>query len=112
MIHAQQLSRVPLFATPETIACQASMSIAFSRQELWSGSFPFPSPGDLHNPGIEPTSPVAPALAGGFFSTELPGKPLLHSILWYIWYTHIVPIYTVILWNIEAHTQHMCLVEK
>jgi len=43
----------------------------FPRQEYWSG-LPFPSPGDLFDPGIEPTSP---ALAGGFFSTDPPGNP-------------------------------------
>ena len=40
----------------------------FSRQEYWNG-FPFPSPGDLPDPGIEPASLVSPALAGGFFTT-------------------------------------------
>ena len=49
---------------------QAPLSMGFSRQEHWSG-LPFPSPGDLTNPGIEPTSP---ALAGEFFTTEPPGK--------------------------------------
>ena len=43
----------------------------FSRQEYWS-RLPFPSPGDLSDPGIEP---VSPALAGRFFTTEPPGKP-------------------------------------
>ena len=46
----------------------------FPRQEHWSGS-PFPSPGDLPDPGTEPTSP---ALAGEFFTTEPPGSPLSH----------------------------------
>ena len=46
--------------------------MGFSRQEDWSG-LPFPSPGDLPDPGVKPTSP---ALAGGFFTTEPPGKPL------------------------------------
>ena len=45
--------------------------MGFPRQECWSG-LPFPSPGDLPNPGIKPTSP---ALAGRFFTTESPGKP-------------------------------------
>ena len=49
--------------------------IGFSRQEYWSG-LPIPSPGNLPNPGIKPESSVAPALAGGFFTTEPPGKPL------------------------------------
>jgi len=44
----------------------------FSRQEYWS---PFPSLGDLLDPGIEPASPVSPELAGGFFTTVSPGKP-------------------------------------
>ena len=65
------LSRVRLFATSWTVAHQAPLSMIFSRQEYWSG-LPFPSPGDLPNPGIEP---AYPALAGGFFTTELPGKP-------------------------------------
>ena len=47
--------------------------MGFSRQEHWSG-LPFPSPGDLPDPGMEPASP---ALAGGFFTTAPPGKPVL-----------------------------------
>ena len=49
-------------------------SVEFPRQEYWSG-LPFPSPGDLPDPEMEPESPVAPALAGGFFTSEPPGKP-------------------------------------
>ena len=52
------------FVTPWTIACQAPLSMGFSRQEYWSG-LPFPSPDDLTDPGIEPSSS---ALAGGFFT--------------------------------------------
>ena len=51
-----------------------SPSMGFSRQEYWSG-LPFPSPGDLPNPGIEAKSFVSPALAGGFFTNTPPGKP-------------------------------------
>ena len=51
------LSRVQLFATPWAVAYQALLSMGFSRQEYWSG-LPFPSPGDLPNPGIEPGSPA------------------------------------------------------
>jgi len=47
----------------------------FSRQEYWSGLL-CPPPGDLPDPGIKPMSPASPALAGGFFTTEPPGKPL------------------------------------
>ena len=51
-VHAQLLSCVQLFATPWTAARQAPVSVEFSRQEYWSG-LPFPSPGDLPNPGID-----------------------------------------------------------
>ena len=64
---AQSLSHVQLFATLRTIACQTPLSMRFSSQEYWSG-VPFPPPGDLPKPGIKPTSPVGPALAGGFFT--------------------------------------------
>ena len=65
------LSHIRLFAIPWTVALQAPLSMGFPRQEYWSG-LPFPSPGDLLDPGIEPESPV---LASGFFTTEPPGKP-------------------------------------
>ena len=62
------------FVSPWTIARQALLSIGFLRQEYWSG-LPFPSPGDLPDPGIKPASP---ALAGRFFTSEPPGKPQLN----------------------------------
>ena len=68
------LSHVQLFVTPRTVAHQAPSSKEFSRQEYWNG-LPLPTSGDLPNPGIEPTSLVSTALARGFFTTELPGKP-------------------------------------
>ena len=55
-VKVKSLSRVPLFATPWTVAYQAPPSMGFSRQEYCSG-LPFPSPGDLPDPGIEPGSP-------------------------------------------------------
>ena len=64
------LSRVLLFATPWTVAHQAPLSIGFSRQEHWS-VLPFPSPGDLPDPGIEPRSP---ALQADALTSEPPGK--------------------------------------
>ena len=73
------------FATPWTVARPAPLSMGFSRQEYWSG-LPFPPSGDLSDPGIEPVSPVSPAFAGGFFTTELPGKPLLIVILCLFFY--------------------------
>ena len=65
----QTFSRVQLFATPWTVACQAPLSMGFSRQEYWSG-FPFPLPGYLPDPGTEPESLVFHALAGVFFTTS------------------------------------------
>ena len=62
----KSLSRVPSFGTPWTVACQAPPSMGFPRQEYWSG-LPFPSPRDFLDPGIEPGSLTAPALAGRFF---------------------------------------------
>ena len=50
----------PTLAIPWTVACQAPLSMGFSRQEYWSG-LPFPSPGDRPHPGIEPESPVLQA---------------------------------------------------
>ena len=61
------LSHVQLFVTLWTVAHQAPLSMGFSRQESWSG-LPFPPPGSLFDPGIEPTSPASPALASRFFS--------------------------------------------
>ena len=56
----------PALATPWTVAGQAPLSMGFPRQEYWSG-LPFPSPGDLPDPGIKSISPVAPALASSSF---------------------------------------------
>ena len=61
-------NHAPLFVTLWTITCQAPLSMGFPRQEYWSG-LPFPSPGDLLDPGIKPSSLTSPALAGGFFLT-------------------------------------------
>jgi len=60
------------FETPWTEASQTLLSMGFFRQEYWSG-LPFPSPGDLPDPGIKPKSP---AFAGRYFIPESPGKPL------------------------------------
>ena len=62
-------SPVRLFPTPWTVAHQAPLSVGFSRQEYWSGQ-PLPSPGDLPNPWIEPTSLMSPELTGSFPSTS------------------------------------------
>ena len=67
----KSLSRVRLFVTPWTVAYQPPPSMGFSRQECWSG-LPFPSPGDLLDPGIEPRSPT---LQADTLPSEPPGKP-------------------------------------
>ena len=66
----KSLSRVLFFVTPWTVAYQAPLSVGFSRQEYWSG-LPFPSPGDLPNPGIELGFP---ALEADTLPSEPPGK--------------------------------------
>ena len=66
----------PILCNPWTVAHQAPLSMGFPRQEYWSG-LSFPPPGDLPDPGIEPTSP---ALAGRFFITEPSGKPFHATI--------------------------------
>ena len=66
--YAQSLSCIRLFATPWTVVHQALLSMEFSKPEHWSG-LPFPTPGDLSNPGIEPLSLASPALAGRFFTS-------------------------------------------
>ena len=71
VLFALSLSHVQGFETPWTVASQAPLSMEFTRQEYWSG-LPFATPGDLPDPGIELTSL---ALAGGFLTTEPPGKP-------------------------------------
>ena len=70
VVVAYLLSCVWLFVTTWTAAHQASLSMGFPRQEYWSG-LPFPSPGALPDPGLDPASPV---LADGFFTAEPPGS--------------------------------------
>ena len=69
------------FVTLWIVTCQAPLSMEFSRQEYWSG-LPFPSSGDVPNPGMDPASPAPP---GRFFTTEVMGSPagsvMLHHLL-------------------------------
>ena len=67
------LSHDQLFATPQTIACQAPLSMGFSQQEYWS-RLPCPPPGDLPDPGIKTASLMSPLLAGRFFTTNATWK--------------------------------------
>ena len=73
---ANLLQPCPLFATPWTVAHQAPLSMGFSRQEYQSG-LPFPSPGDLPDPGIEPGALMSPALQAG----SLPAEPSWNRLL-------------------------------
>ena len=91
------ISHVQLCATPWTVARQALLSMGFSRQEYWSG-LPCPPPGDLPSPGMEPTSPLSPALAGGFLTTRATwALPSLNGLLqqapnWFSCFCHRVSI--------------------
>ena len=76
-------SCIQFFAILWTVAQQAPLSMEFSRQEYRSG-FPFPPPGDLPDPGTEPTSPVSPALADGFFTASAnweAGNSIVHTYI-------------------------------
>ena len=72
-VKVKSLSRVQLFVTPWTVTYQDPLSMGFSRQEYWSG-LPFPSPGDLADPGIEPRS-------FALWADALPSEPPGHNQL-------------------------------
>ena len=76
-------SHAQLFVAPCTVACQAPLSMEFSRQQHWS-RLPFPPLGDPLDSGTDPVSAVSPALAGGFFITELPGKHVSPRVQLYL----------------------------
>ena len=78
------LSSVRLFVTVWTVAHQAPLSMRFPRQESWSG-LPCPSPGDLPDQGLEPTSLMSPALAGRYFTTSGPWEGYAYTYI----YTYI-----------------------
>ena len=73
-----RFSHVRLFGMLWTVACKAPLPVEFPRQEYWSG-LPFPSPGDLPDPGIEPASLKFPVLVGVFFTTSTIWEALLLS---------------------------------
>ena len=73
-VYVRMFSPVQLFAALWTTAHQAPLSMKCSRQEYWNG-LPFPSSGDLPDPGIKPKSLVQPPCAGGFLAPTPPGKP-------------------------------------
>ena len=70
----------PTLCGPMDCSPQAPLPMEFSRQEYWSGA-PFPTPGDLPDPGIKPASLVSPAMVGGFFTNSVTWKALLKSII-------------------------------
>ena len=72
-VKVKSLSRIRLFATPWTVAHQAPLSMGFSRQEYWGG-LPFPSPGDLPDPGIKSRSP---ALQADTLTSEPPKNQII-----------------------------------
>ena len=74
-------------ATQRTVVHQAPLCMELSRQKNWSG-LPFPSPGDLPKPGIKLVVVASPALVGGFFTTEPPGKPSIDNGImdYYKWF--------------------------
>ena len=78
------------------------MSMEFPRQEYWS-QLPFPSPGDLPDPRIEPVSPMSSGLAGGFFTTKPPGKPHLYVCVYtymkILVYTYVLCTYALFLYT-------------
>ena len=75
-MHAHSLRHVRLFVSLWTVAHHTLLSMEFSRQEYWSG-LSFTTPGGLLDPGVKPMSLALPALAGEFFTTVPPGKPIL-----------------------------------
>ena len=88
-VKVKSLSHVRLSAAPWTVAYQASLSMGFSRQEYWSG-LPFPSPGDLPNPGIKPESP---ALEADALTSEPPGKP--RTVILPFFFFHDIGIFDI-----------------
>ena len=84
-------SHVWFYVTSWAVACQPPLSMGSSRQEYWSG-LPYPSPGDLPNPGIKPESRTLPALVEGFFTTSATWEALFNYKHQYSILTHIYGI--------------------
>ena len=84
------LTHVQLFAALWTVTRQALLTIKFSRDKYWSG-FPFPSPVDLPNPGIKPTSLMFPALTGRFFTTSPTWEAQIMDNLVYYYIIQVLP---------------------
>ena len=106
-------SRVQLFETLYTIACQAPLSKIFSRQKYWSG-LPCPPPGDLTNQRIKLTSLMSPALAGGFFTIsttwEAPGLFPSSSQMYLLLF--ILPSVSFYLLNLASYANVRFLIQN
>ena len=87
-------------ATPWTVSHQAPLSMGLSRQEYWRG-WPFPSPGNLPDPGSEPVSPTSLTLAGRFFPSVPPGEPD-----YFIVYTNVESLCCTPEMNIMLHVNY------
>ena len=114
-VHVCMLSYVRLFATPWTVAHQAPLSMEFSRQQYWSG-LPFPTPGDLPDPGIKLACPPSPTLPVVFLplhhlgslgkSLNLAGLSFL-ICKWWLWYSVVVGLLRGWhAWNPHSHRCH------
>ena len=106
-VHSNSHHRVPL-VTPWTIVCQTPLSMRFFRQEYWSG-LPFPYPGDLPDPGIEPESSalqVNSCLAGGVFTNWATREALLLSFIFLLifWYISFRSYCLFLKWDDTIHT--------
>ena len=95
-------SHIRLYATLWTIVCQAPQSMEFSRLEYWSG-LPFPSPGNLPDPGIEPASLTSPALASRFFVTGATWEVPQHLLASpnYVICARMASTWLLILWSTD-----------
>ena len=76
-------SHVQLFGTPRTVVCQVPLSMRFSRKDYWI-ELPCPPPGDLSNPGMEPGSPVSPALQVDYLPLKHSGSTILTRIFFFL----------------------------
>ena len=85
--------------TPWTAAHQAPLSMKLFRQEYWSG-LPYPPPGDLPDPAIEPISPASPVLADGFFISMPPEKPHLSLLSLLIYLVLYLSSYLLLIWSV------------
>ena len=106
---AKSLQSCPTLWTLQTIACQAPLSMGFSRQEYQSGLL-CPPPGDLHNPGIKPESLMPPALVGRFFIPSATREEVtyeINRILHRKYYVYTQQIHTVM--NMTCYNEeHKC----